>query len=103
MEKAIEISRWFGAQQLQILIAARQAALRESAIKLGQLIKENYSGNVALRDLQVFHNRNPQEVRQIAKSFPSRFEIFEAKPPGPGRSSPSIRLKKGSHLHSIPG
>jgi hypothetical protein len=41
MEKAIEISRWFGAQQLQILTAAHQAALRESAIKLGQLIKEN--------------------------------------------------------------
>jgi replicative DNA helicase len=99
-EHAIEISRWFGDQQLQVLAAARHAALRESALKLMQLIQENYSGSVSLRNLQVFHNRKPQEVMQIAKSFSIWFEIFDGKTPGPGRSSPWIRLKKSSFRHA---
>jgi Protein of unknown function (DUF3987) len=98
MEQAIEISRWFGAQQLQILTAARHAVLRDSAIKLAQLIQENYPDGVSLRNLQMFHNRKPQEVTQITKSFPTWFEIFEGKTPGPGRSSPWIRLKRSRPL-----
>jgi hypothetical protein len=87
-----------GAQQLQVLAAARYAALRDSAIKLMQLIQENYPDGVSLRNLQVFHNREPQEVMQIAKLFPVWFEIFEGKTPGPGRSSPWVRLKKSRPL-----
>jgi uncharacterized protein DUF3987 len=94
MQHAIEISRWFGAQQLQILATARHALLREQANRVEQLLSESYPDGVSLRNLQTFHNRSPEELTRLVQTFPALFEIIEGKAPGPGRSSPWIRLKK---------
>jgi hypothetical protein len=94
MAHAIEISRWFGAQQLQILASARHALLRQQASKLEELLAESYPHGVSLRNLQTFHNRSTQELTRLVKTFPVLFKIFEGKAPGPGRSSPWIRLNK---------
>jgi hypothetical protein len=94
MAHAIEMSRWFGAQQLQILAAARHALLREQATKLEKLLREGYPDGTSLRNLQAFHNLKPEEVNRLVQTFPALFEIFNGKAPGPGRSSPWIRFRK---------
>jgi hypothetical protein len=93
MQMAIQINKWFTSQQLQILAQARHSMLRQSALKLKDLLSESYPSGVSLRDLQHSHNWSPDEVNKLVKSFPAWFDLFNATPPGKrGRPSLSIRL-----------
>jgi hypothetical protein len=94
MADAITIHRWFAREQLRNLDNARCATLQENANKLAALLAEAYPDGVSLRDLQVYRNRRPEEVQQLATKFPQMFELFEGKKSGPGRPSPCIRCKK---------
>ena len=93
MQMAIQLNKWFTSQQLQILAQARHSMLRQSALKLKDLLSESYPSGVPLRDLQHSHNWSPDEVNKLVKSFPAWFDLFNATPPGKrGRPSLSIRL-----------
>jgi hypothetical protein len=91
---AITIHRWFASEQKRSLASARYAALQEQATKLDMLLEERYPNGASLRDLETFHNYRPDEIELLAREFPNRLERFDAKKPGPGRPSPSIRRKK---------
>jgi hypothetical protein len=94
MADAITIHRWFVGEQLRLLANARRAAFQEFANKLATFLGEVYPDGTSLRRLHMYHNRRPEEVKQLARKFPHMFELFKGKESGPGRPSPCIRCRK---------
>jgi hypothetical protein len=90
--KAIEISRWFGYEQLRLLSGARRAALQMQADNLRDLLLAKYPDGVSLRNLEMRHNREASLVRRIVAEFPTTFCIEEHRNPAGGRPSPQLYL-----------
>jgi hypothetical protein len=96
MAKAVEIIRWFADEQVRILSGARRASLQRKADDLRNLLLTRYPKGVSLRDLDVRHNRKADPINRIVAEFPTIFCLEDHSPPGAGRPSIWLKLKKGA-------
>jgi Protein of unknown function (DUF3987) len=88
--EAIELTRWFAGQQLNLLGAIRVARREERAEKLS-LALQRYGGRCTIRDLRGRHGFSRDEILGIAHEFPGTFQVTTASG-GVGRPSEVVTL-----------
>ena len=84
--KLITIVRWFGDQQVSLIQESRWNRKVVRVEKIQSLICVN-GGEIPIRKLRDSHTFEPEEVKSLAKDFPSQIRIEERKPKGAGRPS----------------
>jgi hypothetical protein len=79
-DQAIELSEWFGTEQIRLLSAMRESADWETLSRLTELVTKVYSGKATIRDLSRRHCYLREELERLAKKFPSRIVIRREEP-----------------------
>jgi hypothetical protein len=69
--------------------------LKKQADHLRDLLLNRYPNGVSLRDLDVRHNRKADLIHTVAAEFRNTFCLEDHSPPGAGRPSIWLKLKKG--------
>ena len=87
---AIHLAKWFSQQQLKVLGCLRRQKAEERSLKLTQLLNIN-NGALSLRNLGNSHGYTRNEIDQLMKSFPNRYEINKER--NGGRPSEVLTIK----------
>jgi len=88
--RAIQLAEWFSQQQLKVLGCLRRQKAEERSLKLIQLLNIN-NGALSLRNLGNSHGYTRNEIDQLMKSFPNRYEINKER--NGGRPSEVLTIK----------
>jgi hypothetical protein len=84
--RAVKLFKWFAAQGFDTRKESRDEALESRKVRLEGLLKKN-GNSLSLRMLEKNHSFSPQEIQQMAFSFPDRFRVEERKNATGGRPS----------------
>jgi hypothetical protein len=87
-QQAVKVMRWFSDRQQETLAGGRRDRQRRRLSALLAVLAEA-KGEISIRDLRRSHSFDPEEVAQIAKTFPSMLKIVE-KQGQTGRPSPTL-------------
>jgi hypothetical protein len=79
-DHAIELSEWFGTEQVRLLSAMRESADWETLSELIELVQRVYKGKATIRNLSRRHCYQREELERLAKKFPSKIAIKREEP-----------------------
>ena len=87
---AIEVLRWFGGRQLELLHSRRFAWMREKAEQLHKTLQRHPDRHATVGELSKSHGWPKEQVLQLAGLFPDLLRVEET-PPGT-RGKPTVRV-----------
>jgi hypothetical protein len=74
---AIEISRWFSGQQLEVVSIRRRDAHKDRLLALLATLANGIDKRVKFRDLRRDHRFEEQEIRKLRDLWPDKFKIIQ--------------------------
>jgi hypothetical protein len=79
-DHAIELSKWFGTEQIRLLSAMRESADWDTLSGLIELVNRVYKGKATIRDLGLRHGYRREELERLAEKYPSKIAIRREEP-----------------------
>lgn len=90
---AVRLMRWFSEQQLKVLASGRQDGLARRLTRLIEVLRTKAGHSTNLSELKVRHGFEPEQVRKLAETFPTKLEVCQIRNAGSGRPPEVARLK----------